>query len=113
MRYATIILLVALSGCGWFTKPDPVVVYEQQCESLRIVPFPDYMLEPIDIEPLKNIQLTFEEEPTSRVCMSFDDFREVMLLMRDTSSYIENQNIIIRKMRDFYEQGLDREGLDQ
>lgn len=113
MRFTAIILSLLITGCGWFTKPDPIVIHEEQCEALRIVPFPAYNPEPIDISAYESIQLFIEGEDASQVCMSVEDYKKFMQLLRETSSYIENQNIIIRKMRDFYEQGLDREGLDQ
>lgn len=114
MRFTVIVMVALLSGCGWFVKPDPIEINEDQCEALRVVPFPEYQLTPIDISAYDSIQLSIEENSgASRVCMSIDDYKKFMQLLRETSNYMDSQKIIIRKMRDFYEQGLDREGLDQ
>lgn len=107
-------LLFLLSSCGIFDTVEPIPIKEESCESLRIVKFDVDMPAPLDLEQYKDIKLVYRlDGELETVTLSLEDYKKIIEVLSQAASHIERQQIIINEMKRYYEQNLDRAGVDQ
>lgn len=115
MRIILLTLFVLLGGCAIFDskKPDPVEVVQVECEALRIVKFPGELIKPLDLTEYSSISFAYGEEGGKQIVyLSVDDYFKLLEMLRVVSNHLDTNIIIIKRMKQYYEQNLDRAGLD-
>lgn len=86
LKISSIMSVCLLSGCGFFTKPTPLVAFH-------------YTLKPLDLSEYKNPELTVTNQS---VCMPYGDYTSQIMLLNKLSNYIEYQRTIITDMNEYY-----------